>query len=68
MNFPANKKIFHRNYDHEGYQPIDVAQGMENIKVLDIVSKGNSKKCDPLDQVAINYKTFSLEGKKFEDS
>ena len=25
VSFPANKKIFHRNYDHEGYQPIDVA-------------------------------------------
>jgi hypothetical protein len=41
---------------------------MENIKVLDIVSNGNSKKCEPLDQVAINYKTFSTDGKKYEDS
>ena len=68
MNYPANKKIVHRNYDHEGYQPIDVATGMENIKVLDSEQVSSGKKCDPGDQVAINYKTLSLDGKKLEDS
>jgi hypothetical protein len=41
---------------------------MENIKVLDSVQVSNGKKCDPGDQVAINYKTLNLEGKKLEDS
>jgi hypothetical protein len=41
---------------------------MENIKVLDSVQVSNGKKCDPGDQVAINYKTLNSEGKKLEDS